>query len=374
MKKETKGRLDKMKKQTAQKFGPLYVNYGADHYRLDVVPTPSLMLDYKTGIGGFPYGHGVEVYGANHIGKSSAVAYGVLANVVKQDRLGVLIASEPRLATPEDRQWAMKLGLDPDEILIQYPDTVQQAFEMLRELTFGEDHPDYIVIDSMGGMGNASSAQEGGKDKAFGISGAITAGLNDLMPRLYKNNTGLLILNQQRQAPSPKPGMIVFESPGGQALKHHMRMRIHIKPGGDRHMARVDGDSIMVGQSLACVFRKNNMSQSQEKTAKFDFYFIETDERGVGVDKAQDIINVGKMTGVIQGGSWLEHHTFPGNGKLNGKKAVGEYLESNPDAYEVIRKEVMSKMIEREVRDGEANREKAQKAQVKTEENGEARE
>jgi RecA/RadA recombinase len=371
MSKLTQDRLDKLRNSTANKFGPKYVNFGTNHYHLDVVPSPSLMLDYKTGIGGFPYGHAVEIYGANKIGKSSALAYGTLANVVKQDKVGVLLAVEPRMVTPEDREWSLALGLDPDEIVVEYPDNVQEAFNMLRELVFGPERPDYIVVDSIGGLGNESSGKEDGKTKAYGISGEVTSGLNDLMPRLYKNNQGLMLLNQQRQAPSPagRPGMKIFESPGGEALKHHMRIRIHVKPGKEKFTAKIDDDSILVGQELVCAFRKNNMSQSQEKTAKFNFFHVKTDDNEIGVDSAQDIINVGKLTGVLQGGGWLEHHTFPG--KLNGKKAVREYLNENPQALDVIRHEVMSVMLEREINDGAVKKKKAATAQVEKVKSGE---
>jgi RecA/RadA recombinase len=374
MSKQLERRLDSARKSNESKYGKLYVNLGPEHYRLNVVPTPSLMLDYKTGIGGFPYGAGVEIYGANKIGKSSALGYGTLANVVRQDKLACLIAVEPRMVTPEDREWALSLGLDPDQILILYPDHAQEAFNMLRELVFGSDRPDYIMVDSLGGMGNESSSKEDGKTKAYGISGETTAGLNDIMPRLYKNNQGLLLINQQRQAPSPagRPGMRIFESPGGEALKHHMRIRIHVKPGSNRYTAKIDDESILVGQELVCMFRKNNMSQSQEKSAKFDFYHIATGDYGFGVDKTQDIINVGKLTGVLQGGTWLEHPSFPGNKKdehkLNGKKAVKEYLAQDPGAEAQIRQDVMTVMMEREINDAAVNREKQQAATVETEE------
>jgi RecA/RadA recombinase len=367
-------KLDAMRNATAKKYGTLYVNMGPEFYRLETVRTPSMMLNYKSGIDGFPYGHGVEVYGANKIGKSSALGYGTLANVIKQDRIPLLIATEPRLVTPEDREWALSLGLDPDQMLIQYPDNAQEAFDMLRDAVFGSDRPDYIMVDSLGGMGNESSAKEKGKPKAYGISGEVTSGLNDIMPRLYKNNQGLLLINQQRQAPSPagRPGLRIFESPGGEALKHHMRMRIHVKPGKERFTAKIDGDDVMVGQELVCMFRKNNMSQAQEKSARFNFFHINTEQYGFGVDMVQDMINVGKLTGIIEGGVWLTHHTFPENKsgahQLQGKNAVAEFLAANPAAYDVISDEVALVMKDKEKAAKLANEEAAAKANVKVQE------
>lgn len=348
---EIERKLAKARESTAKKYGMEYVNMGGKSYHLDVVRTGSLMLDYKTGIGGFPYGHAVEVYGANRIGKSSAIGYPVLGNVQRDGKLPALIAVEPRMVTEEDREWGRKLGFDPDMCLIQYPDHVEEAFDMLRDLVF-ENLIDYIMIDSLGGMGSPSSAKEGGKKKAYGISGEVTDGLNAIMPRLYKNNIGLLILNQQRQAPSPsgRPGLMVYESPGGEGLKHHMRMRINLKPGSDRFTQKIDEEDVIVGRELTCVFRKNNMSQGQEKTAKFNFYHIETEQYGFGVDTTQDIINVGMITGVMrkEGQGNYFHDTFPG-GKLYGKPKVNDFLMNNADALEQIRHEVMQVMIKNEL-------------------------
>lgn len=343
-------RLDSAKQLAATKYGRESVNIGEHHYRLNVVRTPSLMLDYMLGIGGFPYGHGVEVFGANQIGKSSALGYGVLANVQREGKLPALLAVEPRLVTPEDQEWARKLGLEPDMMLIQYPDNVEEAFDMLRDLVYG-NLVDYIMVDSIGGMGSASSAKADGTKKAYGISSDVTDGLNAIMPRLYKNNIGLLLINQQRQktqqAGPKRVGYVSYDSPGGEALKHHMRIRINLRPGKERWTVPLHGDDVPVGRELLCYFEKNNMSQAAKKRAVFKFFHIDTEQYGFGVDRIDDVLRVGKLTGVLEGGSWIAHHTFP-TGKLHGQAAVRAFIDSNPDAYEVIRKEVLTVMIEEE--------------------------
>lgn len=356
---KTEHRLQRAREFTQKKYGNQYVNMGGNHYQLNVVRTPSLMLDYKLGIGGFPYGHGVEVYGANRIGKSSAIGYGVLGNVQREGKLPALIAVEPRMVTPEDKEWGLKLGFDADQALIQYPDNAEEAFSMLRDLVFG-NLVDYIMIDSLGGMGSASSAKEDGKKKAYGISGEVTAGLNDIMPKLYKNNIGLLVINQQRQAPTPpgmSPGTRMFESPGGEALHHHMRVRIHVKPGSNRFTSKIDDEPMVVGRELTCVMRKNNLSQGQEKTAKFNFFHIDTTEHGFGIDVTQDVINVGMISGVMtkEGSNYL-HDSFP-KGKLYGKPKVEAFLKENPEAFEQIRMGVMEVMIKNELEAAKKNRE-----------------
>jgi recombination protein RecA len=339
-------RLEQARKLGVDHYGKQAINLGETHYRLDTVPTGSLMLDYKLGIGGFPYGHMVEVFGANKMGKSSAIGYPVLANVQKQGKLPALLAVEPRFTTPEDREWGMKFGVDPDMLYIAYPDHSEEAFGMLRELVFG-NLVDYIMIDSVGGLGTKTGAKEDGVKKAYGISGDLTSALNDIMPRLWKNNIGLLIINQQRQ------GEYGYESPGGEGLKHHARIRIQLKPGKDKYFVAIDDEKVMVGREVIARILKNNMAQGSEKEARFQWYFIETQQYGFGIDVAHDIISVGTITGVInKSGSWLEHPSF---GKLQGKPQVREYLAKHPEAYDAIREEVMGVMIQRELEAAKRN-------------------
>jgi recombination protein RecA len=340
-------KLEAAKAATIHKFGAQSAALGSEHYKLNVVPSPSLMLDYKLGIGGMPYGHMVEVFGANQIGKSSVLGYGTLANVQRQNKLPAVILVEPHF----DPLWLAKLhGLNPDLLLINRPDNAEEAFDMLRDLVYGE-LVDYILIDSLGALASQSEAQEEGKKKAFGISGLVTSGLNSIMPRLYKNRQGLMIINQQRQATNTggNINMLIYDSPGGEALKHHAAIRIHLKKGRERFTAKIDGEDVLVGNELVCTLKKNKLAQAANKGARFNFFNIETEEYGIGIDKASDIINVAKVSGVIEpAGAWLKHPSFPG-GKLQGKKALAQYLEEHPEGIEPIRAGVMTKMIENEL-------------------------
>lgn len=340
-----KKRLESARASTIDKFGAQSAALGNENYDLNVVPTPSLMLDYKLGIGGFPYGHMVEVFGANGLGKTSALGYGVLANVQRQGRLPGIIAMEPTF----DAKWAQELhGLDPDLLLIGRPDNAEEAFDMLHDWVYG-GLVDYIMIDSIGAMASQSETKEDGKKKAYGASGVITTGLNSTIPRLYKNNQGLLIINQQRQAGQTRTGHTFHDSPGGEALKHHAMIRIQLKPGKEKFIVPIDGEKVTVGRELSWNFRKNKLAQAAEKSAQFNFFNIETEEYGLGVDKVSDLINVGKITGVIEGsGAWLKHPKFPGE-KLQGRAALAKYMRETPEIAEAIRQGVITKMLEREI-------------------------
>lgn len=338
---QRKAALDKLRADGLRKFGHKSVALGSDKDDLGVIPTPSLMLDFKTGIGGFPRGLAVEVFGDNTLGKSSAIAYGVVANAQKMGLLVAYIAAEPLF----DEGWAAQHGVVPEELLIKRPQHAEEAWEMVHDLVYS-DLVDYIVFDSVGALGTESETEKGTK-KAYGASGVITAGLNAVMPRCYRNNTGILLLNQQRVNTAGRANVITYESPGGEGLKHHMVMRIQLKPGKGYYTVKRDGEDVLVGRELLCTFLKNKMAYNM-KGARFDFYYQATPEYGpVGVDKAEDVIRTGKVTGVIQGSSWLEHSSF---GKVHGKVALRKKIEDDPSIIDAIRLDVLAKMAEEQAR------------------------
>lgn len=339
-----KRKLEQLKETTLKHFGHNSASIGSEKYHLNVVSSGSIMLDYKLGTGGMIYGGMVEVYGGNGLGKSSALLYGTLQNVQRENKLAAIIAMEPIF----DKDWAAKLGLDPDFLLIQRPDNAQEAFDMLRYLVFDTD-VDFIGIDSLGAMGNESSQKEGGRPKAYGISGEVTSGLNDVMPRLYKSNKGLMIINQQRQGSGGT--QIWHESPGGEALKHHAWVRIQVKP-GEKYKAKIDGEDAIVGRELKCVFKKpSKVSQLLGKSAEFDFFTIEHPDYHnlIGIDRIGDVVKTAKVTGVFKSqGSWLEHEVFP-KGKVQGVAKARKFFSENPESYDVVREGVLKVMIQREL-------------------------
>lgn len=339
-----KRKLDAAVTAKQSKWGEKSVSLGSQRYTSNTVPTCSWMLDLKMGTEGAPYGHAIEVFGANGLGKSSVLGYTTLANVQKQGKLPAIIAAEPAF----DVDWAARF-LDPELLLIQRPDNAEQAFEMLHEMVY-DDLVDYILLDSLGALA-AKSEEEGGGKKAFGISGTVTSGLNSVMPRMWKNNIGLMILNQQRQDTKSRtqPGMgMNYDSPGGEALHHNMVIRIHLKPGRNRYTAPMGTgqdreNEVLVGRELVCNFKKNKLAINT-KSARFDFFHIPTDKYGFGVDKWDDIMRTLKVAGVVKvSGSWLEHEAFP-KGKINGKPGLAKALQAEPGLEAKLREEVMAVM------------------------------
>lgn len=339
-------KLDALKMSAIKAYGPRSAAFGSEHYVFNAVSTGSLMLDYKLGTGGAIYGGMIEVFGANGLGKSSALLYGTLANVQKEEKLAAIIAMEPIF----DKRWAVKLGLDPDFLLILRPNNAQEAFDMMRDLVFNTSI-DFIGVDSLGAMGNESSQKEGGRPKAFGISGEVTSGLNDIMPILYKENKGMMVINQQRQAGSAN-GNTFYESPGGEALKHHAWVRIQVKPGSKKYQVKIDGEDVLAGRELKCTFKKpSKVSHLLGKSAEFDFYTVEHPDfqNLIGIDQVGDYVKVAKVTGVFKSqGSWLEHPVFP-KGKIQGVPKARKFFAKEPEAMESVRSDVIGVMIQQEL-------------------------
>ncbi len=347
--------LEAIRNKTLSSYGHRSSSLGSEGYHLNVVPSPSLMLDYKLGRGGFPYGAMVEVFGGNGLGKTTCIGYGTLANVQREGKLPALIAMEPHF----DEGWAYKLhGLDPDLILVQYPDNVQEAFDMLHDLVYNTDI-DYIMVDSIGAMSHEFDAKEGSKKKAYGVSSEVTDGLNKIMPRLYKNNKGLMIINQQRQGQGGTQTW--YESPGGEGLKHHALVRIQLKP-SKKFKAKIDGEDVIVGRELTCAFKKNKMAQAADKSAQFIFYNIahEDFDYQLGIDKVSDVVNTAAIAGVIRkpNNVTLEHDIFP-KGRLAGIPKARAFFRDNPEAYDVIRTQVLEVMVDEQTQVAKAAAEKA---------------
>jgi recombination protein RecA len=337
-------RLQSTVQKKATKWGTNSVSLGSAKINLNVVPSPSWMLDYKTGIGGFPFGHMVEVFGSNSLGKSSAIAYPTISNVQAMDKIPALIAAEPAL----DIEWMKKNGVDPELMLLLRPDHAEEAFEMIHDLVY-ENEIDYIVLDSLGALAARSEEEKGGK-KAYGISGTVTSGLNSVLPRMYKNNIGMLILNQQRQAGTAGAnGPMQFESPGGEGLHHNAVIRIQLKPGKDSYKDTLDGEEVLCGRQLICTFKKNKMAFNS-RAARFDFYYVPSEkfDNKFGVDRVEDVIRTGKATGVIQGAGYLEHPAFPG-GKIHGKPALARLLSDQPDIIDTLRGDILKVMTKEQL-------------------------
>lgn len=344
----TKRRLQAEQARMEKKYGHKSAAMGSATYKLNVVPTGILALDYALGIGGWPLGYPVEVFGEPDIGKSSTLGLAAFRSAQAKGLTCGVVAMEPGF----DKEWAIKNGVDPDGLIIGRPDDGQDAFAMLYDWVT-DDLVDFILFDSIGALLRPSEVDEKGKPSQGGQSGLITWGVKRVVMPVWKNNKGLIFLNQVRDDMNARiPGQV--ESPGGWALKHSCPVRVHLKRGKDRDtQSEGSGDNkedIIVGRQLVASIKRNKMSEGTNRKAQFWYYQKDTEDHAVGIDTFDDIVNTGLRTQVITlAGSYYRHHSFPedkkGNRQIQGKPAVFEFLAENPKAIEAVREDVIAVML-----------------------------
>ncbi len=333
---EEVARLDK-------KYGHKTGGLGSDDHPLNVIPTGILSLDYALGTGGWPLGHPIEIYGPPDIGKSSVLGLSAIKEAQKEDKGCGIIALEPGF----DKDWAAKNGVNVDEVIIARPDTGEEAFDILFDW-IKEPLIDFILFDSIGAMLKASEVKDDGKMSMAGQAGLITWGMKRILIPAWKNNKGVMFLNQIRDdMSSPYAGQ--YDSPGGWAAKHGAAIRIQLRPGKEKYKVKEgEGDArhdVIVGRQLVAVVKRNKLTEGSEQRAVFDYWQKETEDHSIGIDLASDVKNMAVRTGVIRkAGGWYYHDSFP-EGKLQGVPAIQGFIEDKPEVVKTIRDEVLEEMV-----------------------------
>lgn len=351
-----KAEAERLEKKWGRKTGSV----GTDEYDFQVVPTGSLALDYALGTGGWPIGHPVEVFGAPDIGKSSVIGFQAIKNAQAMGLLCGIIALEPAF----DPEWAYKNGVDPEMVVIARPDNGDIGFKILHEWVT-EKVIDFMVFDSIGAV-LSEIEQESGTPRVGGQSNLISFGAKRILMPAWKNEKGVILLNQQRDDMNSRiPGMKT--SPGGNAVHHSAAIRVWLKQGGAPFKSSVDGEEFVVGRTMVASVERNKLAEGSKRRAEFDFWQAKTDEKEVGIDSFKDIISTGIRLGVIKrAGAYYMHPSFPGdNNRIQGKDAVYDLLEDSNSTVLTIRKEVMEKMLVQNAKDLKAKEEKDAKVKAK---------
>lgn len=346
MKKDISTRLQQEVERLSKKYGQKAGALGSQRFQLNVVPTGSLALDYALGTGGWPQGHLIHLFGEPDIGKSSTLGLAAFRNAQAANKTCGLIAVEPGF----DPAWAAKNGVDPDRLIVARPDNGQEAMDILYDWVT-DDLIDFIIFDSIGGVVNPKEDQQEGKTQVGGASNLITMGLRRVLMPTWKNNKGVILLNQVRDDMKSKFGGV--KPPGGRLLTHACCVWVHLRQSSGQDTfkkVKDDGEDVIVGRNLTAHITRNKLCQGTGQKAKFWYYLKDTEEFGpVGIDTTLDIIATGMRTGVIEKkGSWYTHPSFPGkNNQLLGQDAVGEFLIEHPKVVEDIRTGVMEAMFSR---------------------------
>lgn len=285
---------------------------------VDVIPTGSLSLDLALGVGGIPRGRVIEIFGPEAGGKTT-VALHVLSEAQKRGGQVAFIDAEHAL----DPEYARKIGVNVDDLLISQPDSGEQALQILESLVRSEGI-EAIVVDSVAALTPKSEiAGEMGEFQIGLQARLMSQALRKLSGIVAKTQTSVIFLNQTRM----KIGMIFGNpetTPGGLALKFYASVRINL-----RRIAQIKrGDEIIGGRHKAKIVK--NKVAAPFKNAEFDIYYNE------GIARCSDILDLGLKKGIIKKtGSWFQYQ----NKKLGqGMEATKDYLRSNPETAKEIEK------------------------------------
>ncbi|MEW5743862.1 MAG: recombinase RecA [Nitrospirota bacterium] len=288
---------------------------------VQAIPTGSLSLDIATGIGGFPRGRVVEIYGPESSGKTT-LALNAIAQAQKAGGVAAFVDAEHAL----DVVYASRLGVNVEDLLVSQPDTGEQALEVAETLV-RSGAVDIVVIDSVAALVPKAEIEGDMGDALPGLQARLMSqAMRKLTAAIAKSQTTIIFINQIRM----KIG-VMFGNPetttGGNALKFYSSMRLDI-----RKIDNLKDGTEVVGGRVRVKIVKNKVAPPFRQ-AEFDILFNE------GISKMGEVIDLGTEKGIIEkAGAWYSYNgTRIGQGRDN----VREYLKANPQVAAEIEQKIM---------------------------------
>ncbi|GAA2050223.1 recombinase RecA [Williamsia deligens] len=318
--------LDLALAQIDKNFGKGSVMRLGDEVRppIEVIPTGSIALDVALGIGGLPRGRVVEIYGPESSGKTT-VALHAVANAQANGGIAAFIDAEHAL----DPDYAAKLGVDTDALLVSQPDTGEQALE-IADMLIRSGALDVLVIDSVAALVPRAEIEGEMGDSHVGLQARLMSqALRKMTGAMNNSKTTVIFINQLRE----KIG-VMFGSPetttGGKALKFYASVRLDI-----RRIETLKDGTDAVGSRTRVKVVKNKVSPPF-KQAEFDILY------GHGISREGSLIDLGVAEGFIRkSGSWF---TYEGDQLGQGKENARKFLIENVDIREEIEKKIKEKL------------------------------
>jgi recombination protein RecA len=292
---------------------------------MEVIPTGSVALDIALGVGGLPRGRVVEIYGPESSGKTT-VALHAIANAQKAGGIAAFIDAEHAL----DPEYAKKLGVDIDALLVSQPDTGEQALEIM-DMLVRSGAIDIVVVDSVAALVPRAEIEGEMGDSHMGLQARLMSqALRKMTGALHQSNTTAIFINQLRD----KIG-VFFGSPetttGGKALKFYASIRLDVR----RIETLKDGQDA-VGNRTRVKIVKNKVAPPF-KQAEFDIIY------GVGISREGSLIDMGVEAGIVKkSGAWF---TYEGDQLGQGKENARAFLIDNPDLANDIEKKIRASYV-----------------------------
>ena len=287
---------------------------------VDIIPTGSLALNAALGVGGYPRGRIIEIYGPESSGKTT-LAIHAIAEAQKAGGVAAFIDAEHAF----DRFYAEKLGVNVNELIISQPDNGEQALEIADQL-IRSSAIDILIVDSVAALTPKAEIEGDMGDNRVGLQARLMSqALRKLTATISKTNTCCIFINQLRE----KIG-VMFGNPetttGGNALKFYSSVRLDIR----RVTTLKDGDT-PIGNQVRVKVVKNKVAPPFRK-AEFEITF------GEGISKAGEVVDLGVQYDIIKkSGSWFSY----GDSRLGqGRDAVKKIIKDNPELCEEIENQI----------------------------------
>lgn len=309
---------------------------------VEVIPTGSIGLNHALGVGGYPRGRIIEIYGPESSGKTT-LAIHAIAEAQKAGGIAAIIDAEHAF----DRFYAEKLGVDVNNLLMAQPDNGEQALEIAEQL-IRSSAIDILVVDSVAALTPKSEIDGDMGDKNVGVQARLMSqAMRKLTGTIARTNTTCIFINQLRE----KIGVMFGPSEtttGGNALKFYASVRIDIRPS----TAVKDGDEVL-GKLTKVKVVKNKVAPPF-KRAEFDIMF------GEGISRSGEIVDLGVELGIIKkSGSWFSYN----DAKLaQGRDAAKRVIQDNPELADELEALIMEALKEK---DSARNRKDAPAAKKK---------
>ena len=314
--------LDQVLKDIEKQFGKGSVMRLGDHehQKIDVISSGSISLDIALGIGGYPKGRIIEIYGPESSGKTTFALHAI-AQAQKNGGRAAFIDAEHAL----DPVYASKLGVNINELLLSQPDNGEQALDICEALV-RSGAISVIVIDSVAALVPQAEIEGEMGDSHIGLQARLMSqALRKLSGIINKTNTVAIFINQLRE----KVGIMFGNpevTPGGRALKFYSSVRLEVRKG-----EQIKQGTNVIGSKANIKVVKNKMAPPF-KTCSVDIMY------GEGVSLLGEIVDLGAESGVIEkSGSW---YSYNGDKIGQGKENVKEWLKKNPQVKDEIEKKV----------------------------------